>query len=69
MKRGDTDALYAFLDSTGGMGTFTAKVLATTTFICQTTMRVPPALRDFLNYYRIAAVHDRDRLALSLIHI
>lgn len=63
MKRGDTDALWAFLDDTGGMGTFTAKVLATTTFVCQTTMRVPPALRDFLNYYRIAAVHDRDRLA------
>lgn len=39
MKRGDTDALYAFLDATGGMDTFTAKVLATTTFICQTTMR------------------------------
>lgn len=63
MKRGDTDALHAFLDSTGGMDKFTAKVLATTTFICQTTMHVPPALRDFLNYYRIAAVHDRGRLA------
>lgn len=63
MKRGDTDALYAFLDDTGGMDKFTAKVLATTTFVCQTTMHVPPALRDFLNYYRIAAVHDRGRLA------
>ena len=63
MKRGNSDALYAFLDSTGGMDSFTAKVLATTTFICQTTMRVPPPIRDYLNYYRIAAVHDRDRLA------
>lgn len=63
MKRGDTDALYAFLDATGGMDTFTAKVLATTTFICQTTMHVPPPIRDYLNYYRIAAVHDRGRLA------
>ena len=63
MKRGDSDALYAFLDSTGGMDTFTAKVLATTTFICQTTASVSRPVRDFLNYYRIAAVHDRDRLA------
>lgn len=63
MKRGDTDALYAFLDSTRGMDTYTAKVIATTTFICQTTTRVSSPVRDFLNYYRIAAVHDRDRLA------
>lgn len=63
MKRGDTDALHAFLDSTGGMNTFTAKVLATTTFICQTSVSVSRPVRDFLNYYRIAAVHDRDRLA------
>lgn len=63
MRRGDTGALYAFLDSTGGMDTFTARVLATTTFVCQTTTDVPRPMRDFLNYYRVSVVHDRDRLA------
>lgn len=55
MKRGDTDALYAFLDSTGGMDKFTAKALATTTFICQTSMRA--STREHAR--KIATLHGK----------